>query len=271
VVRGALQSDPASSVGRGLPGGPAHGTGLASAAFAARQIPHDTGIDPAPRRSGPAWRRFPTAQAHGPRARGQPRGRRAAQAGLRAEPDRARHPVRTPVRAGREPGWPVDHPTGPAHPPNPRKLRSTPKNPTSEPRRSMGLPPGRFSTRHTSSRRASRRAGSGASGPPFPAELTPGPSAPACAAAEEISGPILALCELLTERTDMSKKEGAIEIEGRVVEPLPKELHSDPAGGPGRRRAQPVRPDARADRVPVQVIGHVEPLRDTTAAWREAI
>jgi translation initiation factor IF-1 len=50
------------------------------------------------------------------------------------------------------------------------------------------------------------------------------PSAPARAGAKEISGPTSALPGLSTERTDMSKKEGAIEIEGRVVEPLPNAM-----------------------------------------------
>ena len=56
------------------------------------------------------------------------------------------------------------------------------------------------------------------------AKLTPGPSAAACAGAKEISGPTSALVAVSTERTDMSKKEGAIEIEGRVVEPLPNAM-----------------------------------------------
>ena len=74
----------------------------------------------------------------------------------------------------------------------------------------------------------------------------------------------------------MAKKEGAIEIEGTVVESLPNAMfrvelqngHQVLAhisgkmrmhyirilpGRPGRRRAQPVRPDPRANRLPVQV------------------
>lgn len=35
------------------------------AAFTVWQILHDAGIDPAPRRTGPAWRQFLTAQARG--------------------------------------------------------------------------------------------------------------------------------------------------------------------------------------------------------------
>jgi translation initiation factor IF-1 len=42
--------------------------------------------------------------------------------------------------------------------------------------------------------------------------------------AKEIRAPASALCGPPTERTDMSKKEGAIEIEGRVVEPLPNAM-----------------------------------------------
>ena len=76
----------------------------------------------------------------------------------------------------------------------------------------------------------------------------------------------------------MPKKEGAIEIEGRVVEPLPNAMfrvelangHKVLAhisgkmrqhyirilpGGPGRRRALAVRPLPRSDRLPVQVRG----------------
>ena len=79
-------------------------------------------------------------------------------------------------------------------------------------------------TRHTSSRKASQRTVPGASREPLPAELTPGLSAPACAGAKEISEPTSALIDWSTERTDVSKKEGAIEIEGRVVEPLPNAM-----------------------------------------------
>jgi putative transposase len=38
--------------------------GYAVAASTAREILHAVGIDPAPQRAGPAWRRFLTAQAH---------------------------------------------------------------------------------------------------------------------------------------------------------------------------------------------------------------
>ena len=75
---------------------------------------------------------------------------------------------------------------------------------------------------------------------------------------------------------DMPKKDGAIEIEGRVVEPLPNAMFRvelanghkvlahisgkmrqhyipHPARGPGCRRAFAVRPDQRADRLPLLV------------------
>ena len=73
----------------------------------------------------------------------------------------------------------------------------------------------------------------------------------------------------------MAKKEGALELEGTVVEALPNAmfrvelangqgsddhqredapaLHPHPARGPRRRGAVPLRPDARPDRLPAQV------------------
>jgi putative transposase len=38
--------------------------GYAIAASTVREVLHAAGIDPAPRRAGPAWREFPAAQAH---------------------------------------------------------------------------------------------------------------------------------------------------------------------------------------------------------------
>ena len=80
------------------------------------------------------------------------------------------------------------------------------------------------------------------------------------------------------EREGKKPKDDAIEVEGKVVEPLPERhvprragqrapradprlgqdahaLHPDPARGPGQGRAVGVRPDARPDHVPVQVDG----------------
>jgi hypothetical protein len=68
------------------------------------QILHDAGIGPAPRRAGPTWKQFLTAQSpRHPRGGFLSRGRRAPTAHLRPDHHRARHPPRLPGRHHREP------------------------------------------------------------------------------------------------------------------------------------------------------------------------
>jgi transposase len=68
------------------------------------QILHAAGIGPAPRRAGPTWKQFLTAQApRHPRGRFRPCGHRAVPAPLRADRHRARHSARLPGRHHREP------------------------------------------------------------------------------------------------------------------------------------------------------------------------
>ena len=76
------------------------------------QILHDAGINPAPRRSGPTWRQFLTAQAKAVPGLGLPAcGHRVSQAGLRADRGRARFPPGTSGRSDRASDRSVDHPS----------------------------------------------------------------------------------------------------------------------------------------------------------------
>jgi putative transposase len=66
------------------------------------QILHAAGIGPAPRRTGPTWKQFLTAQAHGIVAVDFVHaGHRAPAAHLRPDHHRARHPPRSPGRPRR--------------------------------------------------------------------------------------------------------------------------------------------------------------------------
>jgi transposase len=74
------------------------------------QILHDAGINPAPRRAGPTWKQFLTAQARHPRSRLRARGHRAVAAPVRADRHRARHSPRSPGRRHCEPRRLMDDP-----------------------------------------------------------------------------------------------------------------------------------------------------------------
>src|SRR5690349_24011640 len=74
------------------------------------QILHAAGIDPAPRRMGPAWKQFLTAQALGILAVDFVHvGYRVPPANLRPDRHRARNPPRSPGRHHREPRRRVDN------------------------------------------------------------------------------------------------------------------------------------------------------------------
>jgi hypothetical protein len=78
------------------------------------QILHDAGLDPAPRRSGPTWRQFLTAQAKARPGRGlRARGHRGAATELRPDCGRAQSPPGTPARRDRAPDRCMDHPSRP--------------------------------------------------------------------------------------------------------------------------------------------------------------
>jgi transposase len=88
------------------------------------QILHDAGINPAPRRTGPTWGQFLTAQARGhSRSRLRARGHRAAAAHLRLDRHRARHPPRSLGRRHRAPRWLMDDTGSAQFPDGPRPAR----------------------------------------------------------------------------------------------------------------------------------------------------
>jgi transposase len=85
------------------------------------QILHAAGTGPAPRRTGPTWQQFLTAQARGIVAVDfVPRGHGAAPPHLRPDRHRARHPPRSPGRHHRQPRRHVDNPGSAQLPDGPR-------------------------------------------------------------------------------------------------------------------------------------------------------
>jgi hypothetical protein len=91
----------------------AYELGVRVAPSTVREILRAAGVDPAPRRAGPACRQFLYAQAAGILAAGLPaRGHGAAEETACPGVHRARHPPDAPRRCHREPRWPVDGAAG---------------------------------------------------------------------------------------------------------------------------------------------------------------
>jgi putative transposase len=86
--------------------------GVTVAPSTVREILHAAGIDPAPRRSGPAWRQFLHAQAAGILAAGFLHVDTVLLT-VRLGVHRARHPPDAPRRRHHEPHWRVDRAAGP--------------------------------------------------------------------------------------------------------------------------------------------------------------
>ncbi len=98
------------------------------------QILHDAGIGPPPRRTGPTWKQFLTAQARGIIAVDFVHMDTAAPPYLCPDRDRARHPPRPPGRHHRQPGRLVDNAGSPQLADGPRTSRDHGQVPDQGPR-----------------------------------------------------------------------------------------------------------------------------------------
>lgn len=101
------------------------GLGHSIAASTIWKILKTAGIDPAPRRSGPSWTQFLTAQAHAILAVDFAHVDTVflCRPPLRAHRHRTQHPARTRHRNHRPPNRSVGHTTGPEPPDGPRRPR----------------------------------------------------------------------------------------------------------------------------------------------------